>query len=102
MRYGKAIFTNKNLQNCDEPHFHDEQDPKKTKAPIFSRLRGVYGAEARKNGDFCFFKKYKNRNNDFTTILGSENVNGMMPSTKFCSNLTDGVPGGSVAHTGSP
>ena len=26
----------------------------------------------------------------------------MMPSTKFCSNLTDGVPGGSVVHTGSP
>ena len=57
MRYGKAIFTSKNLQNCDEPHFHDEQDPKKTKVPIFSRLRGVYGAEARKNGDFCFFLK---------------------------------------------
>ena len=75
----------------------------KTKVPIFSRLRGVYGAEARKNGDFCFFfKKYKIRHNDFTTILDSENVDGMMPYTKFCSNLTDGVPGGSVAHTGSP
>ena len=49
-------------------------------------------------------KKQKSRieNNDFTTILDSENVNGMMPCTKFCSNLTDGVPGGSVVHTGSP
>ena len=28
---------------------------KKTKVPIFSRLRSVNSAEARKNGDFCFF-----------------------------------------------
>ena len=37
--------------------FHDEECPQKTKVPIFSRPRGVYGAGARKNGDFCFFFK---------------------------------------------
>ena len=41
-------------QNID---IHDEECPKKTKVPIFSRPRGVYGAGARKNGDFCFFFK---------------------------------------------
>ena len=103
MRYGKAIFTSKNLQNCDEPHFHDKQDPKKNKSPhFFAPPRSLRSGGAKKWGLLFFFKKYKNRNNDFTTILDSENVNGMMPSTKFCSNLTDGVPGGSVAHTGSP
>ena len=30
---------------------------KKTNIPLFSRLRGVYGAEARKKGDVCFFLK---------------------------------------------
>ena len=69
MRYGKVIFTSKNLQNCDEPHFHDEQDPKKTKVPIFSRLHGV---------------KYKIENNGFIIILGSVDTKGMMPTTNFC------------------
>ena len=41
-------------QNID---IHDEECPKKTKVPIFSRPRGVYGEGARKNGDFCFFLK---------------------------------------------
>ena len=67
-------FTSKNLQNCDKPHFHDEQDHKKTNIPIFSRLHGVYGA----------FKKYKIENSDFIIILGSEDTKGMMPTTKFC------------------
>ena len=84
MRYGKAIFTSKNLQNCDEPHFHDKQDPKKTKVHIFSRLHGIYDVEARKNGDFCFFFfKYKIENNDFITILGSVINKGMMFTTIF-------------------
>jgi len=33
---------------------------------------------------------------------GLKNVNGMMPSTNYCSNPTDGVSGGSVVHTESP
>ena len=76
---------------------------KKQKSPFFRASAEFTERRREKMGTFVFFfKKYKNRNNDFTTILDSENVNGMMPSTKFCSNLTDGVPGGSVAHTGSP
>ena len=75
----------------------------KNKSPhFFAPPRSLRSGGAKKWGLLFFFKKYKNRNNDFTTILDSENVNGMMPSTKFCSNLTDGVPGGSVVHTGSP
>ena len=31
---------------------------KKTKVPIFSRLRSVNSAEARKNGDFCFLNTF--------------------------------------------
>ena len=79
------VFTSKNLQKCDEPHFHDEQDHKKTNIPLFSRLRGVYGAEVRKKGDVCFFlNKYKIENSDFITILGSAVTKGMMSITKFC------------------
>ena len=64
MRYDKAMFTSKNLQNCDEPHFHDKQDPKKM-------------------GTFVFFLKYKIENNGFITILGSALNKGMMPTTIF-------------------
>ena len=79
------VFTSKNLQKCDEPHFHDEQDHKKNKHPHFSRLRGVYGAEARKMGMFVFFlNKYKIENSDFITILGSVGTKGMMPATNLC------------------
>ena len=43
-------------QNCDKTVIFDFiLKKKKTKVPIFSRLRSVNPAEARKNGDFCFF-----------------------------------------------
>ena len=79
----------KNIKTNKKPH-------------IFTPPRPLGSGGVKIWGFLFFFFKYKTGNNDFTTILDSENVNGMMPSTKFCSNLTDGVPGGSVAHTGSP
>ena len=79
----------KSVQKNKSPHF-------------FAPPRSLRSGGAKKWGLLFFFKKYKIRNNDSTTILDSENTNDMMPSTKFCSNPTDGVPGGSVTHIGSP
>ena len=53
--------------------------------------------------DLLFFlNKSEIENNDFITILGSTNPNDMMPTTNYCSNPTDDVPGGSVDHIESP
>ena len=53
-------------------------------------------------GFVFFFKKYKIGNNDFITILGSENPNSMMFTTNYCSKPTVNVPVGSVTHIESP
>ena len=92
----------KTYKICDKPDFHDEKCTKKQKSPFFRASAEFTERRREKMGTFVFFKKYKIRNNDSTTILDSENTNDMMPSTKFCSNPTDGVPGGSVTHIGSP
>ena len=49
-----------------------------------------------------FFLKYKIGNNDFITILGSENLNSVMFTTNYCSNPTVNVPVGSITHLESP
>ena len=41
------VYSLENIQIRDQPHFHDKQDHKKTKVPIFSRLRGVYGIKSK-------------------------------------------------------
>ena len=51
---------------------------------------------------FVVFFKYKIGNNDFTTILGSENVKNMTPTTICSSNPTENVLGGSIGRTESP
>ena len=53
-------------------------------------------------GLVVFFNKYKIGNNDFITILGSENPNSMMFTTNYCSKPTVNVPVGSVTHIESP
>ena len=70
------------------PYFHDS-----TTAREWSRENmGVVG---------FFLKKYKIGNNDFTTILGSVNVQNMTPTTICSSNPTENVLGGSIDHTES-
>ena len=65
-------------QNID---IHDEECPKKTKVPIFSRPRGVYGAGARKNGDFCFFlKSLFDFNPSLNTLYTSQGQHVVKPS----------------------
>ena len=53
-------------------------------------------------GFVVFFIQYKIGNNDFITILGSENLNSVMFTTNYCSNPTVNVPVGSITHLESP
>jgi len=56
-----------------------------------------------KYGGFCFFLNImKIGNNDFITILVSENLNVMVFPTNYWSNPTVNVPGWSITHIGSP
>ena len=73
----------------------------KTINPIFPRLHSLAVVETWKYG-VCFFFKYKIGNNNFTTILGSENLNSMMFTTNYCSNPTVNVLVGSITHLESP
>ena len=49
-------------------------------------------------GGLFFLNNVKIENNDFITILGSVNLNIMMPSTNYCSEPTDNVPRGTLTH----
>ena len=72
---------------------------KKTIPPIFSLLRGACRSGGVKIwGGLFFLNNVKIENNDFITILGSVNLNIMMPSTNYCSEPTDNVPRGTLTH----
>ena len=62
--------------------------PKKQQTPYFH--------------DSTTAREYKIGNNDFITILGSENLNSMMFTTNYCPNPTVNVPVGSITHLESP
>ena len=95
-------FISKPLQNCDKPYFQDEEYQKNNKPHIFTPPRPLGSGGVKIWGLLFFFKKYKIGNNDFITILGSENPNSMMFTTNYCSKPTVNVPVGSVTHIESP
>ena len=78
-----------NIQKNNKPHIFT------TPRPLGSGVVKIWGL-------LFFFKKYKIGNNDFITILGSENLNSVMFTTNYCSNPTVNVPVGSITHLESP
>ena len=82
------MFMTKNIKKNNKPH-------------IFTPPRPLGSGGVKIWGLLFFFKKYKIGNNDFTTILGAENVKNMTPTTIFSSNPTENVLGGSIGHTES-
>ena len=80
----------KNIKNNKKPHIFTPP------RPLGSGGVKIWGLL------FFFLKKYKIGNNDFITILGSENPNSMMFATNYCSKPTVNVPVGSVTHIESP
>ena len=79
----------KNIKKNNKPH-------------IFTPPRPLGSGGVKIWGLLFFFKKYKIGNNDFTTILGSENVKNMTSTVTFSSNPTENILGGGTDHTESP
>ena len=81
----------KDLKSCDKPYVHDDEYQEQQETPYFHA-----STTARE------LNKYKIGNNDFVTILGSENLNSMIFTTNYCSNPTENALGSSIGHTESP
>ena len=91
------------LHKSDKTIFSWWRISKITKPPIFSLLRGALRSGGVKIwGVLLFLNIMKIRNNDFITILVSENLNVMVFPTNYWSNPTVNVPGWSITHIGSP
>ena len=75
---------------------------KKQQTPYF-RSSATSGSGGSKIWGLLFFlNNVKIGNSDFITILGCVDLHNMMSATNYCSKPTDNVPGGSLAHMGSP
>ena len=78
-------------------------DIKNNKPPhIFTPPRPLGSGGVKIWGVLLFLNIMKIGNNDFITILGSENLNIMMFTTNYWSKPTVNVPGGRITHVGSP
>jgi len=77
------------MQNCDNPINHifmmkNMSDIKNNKTPhIFTPPRPLGSGGVKIWGDLLFLNIMKIGNNDFITILGSENLNIMMFTTNY-------------------
>ena len=83
------MFMTKNIKKNNKPH-------------IFTPPRPLGSGGVKIWGWLLFFFKYKIGNNDFITILGSVNLNIMMFTTNYCSNLIVNVHRGSITHIEYP
>ena len=83
------IFMMKNIKNNKKHH-------------IFTPPRPLGSGGVKIWGFLLFLNIVKIGNNDFITILGSVNLNIMMFTANYCSNLIENVHRGSVTHIEYP
>ena len=75
---------------------------KNNKPHIFTPPRPLGSGGVKIWGLLFFLNNVKIENNDFIIILDYANLNGIMPTTNYCSNPTEKFLAGSVTHIESP